>query len=60
MTINIEKIEVNGVEINKKRADNLIRRLVNKEAINVRTKRLTDMQMIKEIQKWIKEEAECY
>ncbi|GHU74358.1 hypothetical protein FACS1894188_02350 [Clostridia bacterium] len=54
------EIEVNGVMVDTKKADKVLRWLVQKEAENVRTKALGEAAMIKEIQKKIKEETECY
>jgi len=60
MPSNIGDITVNGVTVNTKKADNILAWLIRREAENVRTKARTDVQMISDIQKRIKEEAECY
>jgi len=59
MPTNIEEITINGVTIDIKKANNVLRWLVRKEAENVRTKDRTEIQMIEDIQKRIKEEVEC-
>lgn len=54
------EITVNGVMVDTKKADRILGWLIRREAENVRTKARTDVQMIADIQKKIKEEAECY
>jgi hypothetical protein len=54
------EINMNGVTVDTKKADKILRWLIRREAENVRTKARTDVQMITDIQKRIKEEAECY
>jgi len=54
------EITVNGVTVNTKKADKILYWLIRREAENVRTKARTDVQVIADIQKRIKEETECY
>jgi hypothetical protein len=54
------EITVNSVTVNTKKADKILGWLIRREAENVRTKARSDVQMISDIQKRIKEEAECY
>jgi hypothetical protein len=56
----VSEITVNGVTVDTKKADKILGWLIRREAENVRTKARTDVQMIADIQKRIKEEAECY
>jgi hypothetical protein len=60
MSNNTGEITVNGVTVDTKKADKVLSWLIRREAENVRTKAHTDIQMIADIQKRIKEEAECY
>ena len=60
MLSNVGGMTANGIEVDKKRAENILRWLIRQEAENVRTKALSDVKMIQEIQKRIKEEVECY
>jgi hypothetical protein len=60
MANNTGEITVDGITVDPKKAENILRWLIRREAENVRTKAHTDVQMISDIQKHIKEEAECY
>jgi hypothetical protein len=60
MLNNTGEVTVNGVIVDTKKADKILGWLIRREAENVRTKSRTDVQMISDIQKRIKEEAECY
>lgn len=60
MPNNIGEIAVSGITVDEKKANNILTWLILRETENVRTKARTDVQMISEIQKRIKEEAECY
>jgi hypothetical protein len=60
MENNTIEITMNGVTVNAKKANNVLKWLILQEAENVRTKTRNDVQMIKDIQKRIEEEAECY
>ncbi|NLB68723.1 MAG: hypothetical protein GX804_03425 [Lentisphaerae bacterium] len=55
-----EKITVNSVTIDTEKANRILQWLILREAENVRTKARNEGQMIADIQKKIKEEAECY
>ena len=54
------EITVNDVTVDTKKADKILVWLIRREAENVRTKARSDVQMISDIQKRIREEAECY
>ena len=58
METNSREVTVNGVTVDKKKADNVLRWLIRQEAENVRTKARSDVQMISDIQKNIQEEVE--
>lgn len=60
MSNNIDETAVGGVTVDAKKADKILGWLIRREAENVRTKARTDVQMISDIQKRIKEETECY
>jgi hypothetical protein len=60
MPNNVGEITVGGVTVDTRKAENILAWLIRREAENVRTKARTDVQMISDIQKRIKEEAECY
>ncbi|CAM4158519.1 hypothetical protein [Saccharibacillus endophyticus] len=51
---------VNGISVDIKKAEKILAWLIRKEAENVRTKALSDVRMIAEIQDRIKEEKQCY
>lgn len=55
-----EKIEVDGVEIDVKKARNLLIRILIAEKENIATKEKGDSQMINDIKKKIEEEVKCY
>lgn len=55
-----EKIEVDGVEIDVKKARNLLLRILIAEKENIATKEKGDSQMINDIKKKIEEEVKCY
>ena len=54
------EITVNDVTVDTKKTDKILVWLIRREAENVRTKARSDVQMISDIQKRIREEAECY
>lgn len=52
---------INDIEIDEKKAINILHWLIQRETINVKTKERTDTQMILDIQKRIEEEdKQCY
>lgn len=55
-----EQVVKNGVTIDTKVVKNICRKLIMKEASNLKTKVKNDGQMIKEIQNLIQEEVKCY
>ena len=53
-------ITVNGVEIDKAKAKELLHWLIFTEKNNVKTKAKSDQQMVAAIQKKIEEVVQCY
>lgn len=57
---NGDKIIINGIEINTQEADRIIKRIIMKEKINIKSKELTDGQMVNAIKRMIEEASKCY
>jgi len=55
-----EKIEVNGVEIDTKKAQRMLQHIIVREKTNSKTKQFNDTEMAKKIKKMIEEEVQCY
>lgn len=55
-----EKIEVNGVEIDTKKAQRMLQHIIVREKTNIKTKQFNDTEMAKKIKKMIEEEVQCY
>ena len=55
-----EKIEVNGVEIDTKKAKRMLQHIIVREKTNIKTKQFNDTEMAKKIKKMIEEEVQCY
>ena len=55
-----EKIEVNGVEIDTKKAQRMLQHIIVREKTNIKTKQSNDTEMAKKIKKMIEEEVQCY
>ena len=55
-----EKIEVNGVEIDTKKAQRMLQHIIVREKTNIKTKQFNDTEMAKKIKKMIEEEMQCY
>ena len=51
---------VNGVEIDTSKAQFMLKKLIMREKINIKTKQHTDIQMVNQIKKMIEEEVKCY
>ena len=61
MSNNINDQLIKDIEIDEKKALNVLNWLIQRETINVKTKERTDTQMILDIQKRIEEEdKQCY
>ena len=50
----------NRIEIDKKKAQRLLRKIIMKEKRNLKTKEKNQAEMVKMIKAMIKEEVECY
>lgn len=57
---NDEFVKVNGVEIDSQKADYMLKKLIMKEKINIKTKQYNDSEMVRMIKKMIEEEVKCY
>ncbi len=57
---NTNSVFINGIEIDTEKAYRLMRRLVIKEKINIKTKQYNDSEMVRMIKKMIEEEVQCY
>lgn len=55
-----EKIEVNGVEIDSRKAQRMLQRIIVREKTNIKTKQFNDTEMARKIKKMIEEEVQCY
>jgi hypothetical protein len=53
-------IIVNGIEVDKAKAQKLLQKLILREKTNIKTKEKNDGEMVRMIKKMIEEEAECY
>lgn len=52
--------EVNGVQIDEKKVERMLRKIIIMEKQNIKTKQFNDSEMVKKIKKIIEEEVECY
>lgn len=55
-----DTVDFNGIEIDTKKVNKLLKRLIIKEKSNIKTKQYNDAEMVKIIKKMIEEEVECY
>ncbi len=51
---------INGVEVDTEKAERMLKKLIVKERINIKSKELNNSQMVREIKKMIEEEVQCY
>ena len=56
----VEKVEINGIEIDTQKAQKMLTKLIMREKTNIKTKELNDGQMVNMIKKMIEEEVTCY
>ena len=54
------KVEKNGVVIDDAKAQRMLRRVINAEKENNRTRDLSEPKMVEKIKKIIEEETKCY
>ncbi len=55
-----EKINVNGIEVDTRKAQRMLQQIIVKEKTNIKTKQFNDLEMVKKIKKMIEEEVQCY
>ena len=55
-----DKIVVSGVEIDTRKAQLMLQKIIIKEKTNIKTKQFNDLEMVKKIKKMIEEEVQCY
>ena len=55
-----EKVEINGIEIDTKKAQRVLKRIIVSEKSNIKTKQYNDTEMVRKIKKMIEEEVQCY
>jgi hypothetical protein len=61
MSNDIDDQVINDITIDTKKAENVLKWLIQRETINVKTKEYSDIRMIIDIQKRIEEEdKQCY
>ena len=51
---------INGIEIDTKKAHKMLKSLIIREKVNIKSKQYNDGEMVKMIKKMIKEEVTCY
>lgn len=52
--------EINGIKIDEKKAQRLLKKLILMEKNNLMSKQFSDVEMVKKIKKMIEEEVECF
>ena len=58
--MNGDKIVVSGVEIDTRKAQLMLQKIIIKEKTNIKTEQFNDLEMVKKIKKMIEEEVQCY
>lgn len=53
-------IMVNGIEVDRVKAQKLLQKLILREKTNIKTKEKNEGEMVRMIKKMIEEEVECY
>jgi len=56
----MEQIKVEPIKVNQKVVERLKRKIILQENQNLKTRTMTDQQMVAWIKKQIEEEAQCY
>lgn len=51
---------INGVEVDTKKVNRMLQKLILREKTNIKTKEKNDGEMVRMIKKMIEEEVECY
>lgn len=55
-----EGVVINGIEVETKKADLMLKKIILKEKINLKTKQYNDGEMVRQIKRMIEEEVQCY
>ncbi len=50
----------NGIEIDLDKVDRMLKNIILREKVNIKTKQYNDGEMVKMIKKMIEEEVQCY
>jgi len=58
--MNNEEILAGGVKIDVKKANVMLKKLILREKVNIKTKQYNDGEMVRMIKKMIEEEVKCY
>ncbi len=58
--MNSEMVNVNGVDVDTRKAQRMLQQIIIKEKTNFKTKQFNDLEMVKKIKKMIEEEVQCY
>lgn len=53
-------VEINGIEVDEKKANRLLQKLIMMEKKNIMSKQDSDAKMVEKIKKIIQEEVECF
>ncbi len=53
-------VEINGIEVDEKKANRLLQKLIMMEKKNIMSKQDSDAKMVEKIKKMIQEEVECF
>ena len=58
--MNGDKTVVSGVEIDTRKAQLMLQKIIVKEKTNIKTKQFNDLEMVQKIKMMIEEEVQCY
>ena len=53
-------VVIEGVGIDEEKVKRLLRKLILREKMNLKTREKSDAQMVRDIQRMIEEEVQCY
>lgn len=53
-------VVIEGVGIDQEKVKRLLRKLILREKMNLKTREKSDAQMVRDIQRMIEEEVQCY
>lgn len=57
---NNKLVTINGIEVDTEKVQKMLKKLIVREKINIKTKQYNDGEMVKMIKKMIEEEVQCY